>query len=72
MTSALKKEDEGGVMMIEPSHISVRSWGQCSLGDDNNNYFDHLQKGQPLVGIGEVEVVVDAAFKGELKPARSA
>jgi hypothetical protein len=49
MTYALKEEDEGGVMVIEPSHISVRSWGQWSLGSDNNNYFDHLREGQSLV-----------------------
>ena len=58
-------------MMIGPSHISVGSWGQWSLGDDNNNYFDHLLKGQSLVCIRELEVVVDAASTGELKPARS-
>ena len=58
-------------MMIEPSHISVRSWGQCSLGDDNNNYIDHLRKGQSLVCIRELEVVVDAASIGGLKSARS-
>ena len=45
--------------MIEPSHISVRSWGQWSLGGDNNNYIDHLQKGQPLVCISEVDDVVN-------------
>ena len=60
------------MMMIEPSHISVRSWGQWSLGNDNINYIDHLQKGQPLVCISEVEVVVDAASKCEQLSARSA
>jgi hypothetical protein len=58
-------------MMIKPSHISVRSWGQWSLGGDNNN-IDHLRKGQPLVCIRGLEVVVDAASIGGLKPARSA
>ncbi len=58
-------------MMIEPSHISVRSWSQWSLGDDNINYNDHLQKGQSLVCIRELEVVVDAASPGGLKPAGS-
>ena len=45
-------------MMIEPSHISVRSWSQWSLGDDNNNYIDHLRKGRSLDAMGEVEDVV--------------
>ena len=58
-------------MVIEPSHISVRSWGQWSLGSNNNNYIDHLQKGQSLVCISEVEVVVDAASIGGLQSARS-
>jgi hypothetical protein len=58
-------------MMIGPSHISVGSWGQWSLGGDNNNYIDHLQKGQPLVCIRGVEVVVDAASTGGLKSALS-
>jgi len=57
--------------MIEPSHISVRSWSQWSLGDDNINYNDHLQKGQSLVCIKEFEVVVDAASTSELKSAGS-
>ena len=59
------------MMMIEPSHISVRSWGQWSLSDHNNNYIDHLRKGQSLVCIRELEVVVDAASKGGLVSARS-
>ena len=71
MTSALKEEDASGVMMIEPSHISVRSWGQWSLGDDNINYIDHLREGRSVVCIREVEVVVDAVSTGGLKPARS-
>ena len=58
-------------MMIGPSHISVGSWGQWSLGGDNNNYIDHLEKGQPLVCIRGVEVVVDAASTGGLKSALS-
>ena len=71
MTSALKGGDEGGVILIEPSHISVRSWGQRSLSDLNINYIDHLREGQSLVCIGEVEVVVDAASKGKPMSARS-
>ena len=58
-------------MMIEPSHISVRSWGQWSLGEDNINYIDHLRKGQSLVCIRELEVVVDAASIGGLLSAWS-
>ena len=58
-------------MMIEPSHISVRSWGQWSLGGDNNNYIDHLRRSQSLVLMVVVEDVVDAASIGGLKPARS-
>ena len=57
-------------MMIEPSHISVRSWGQWSIGDDNINYIDHLQKGQSLVCIRELEVVVDAASTRRTKVSR--
>ena len=49
MTSAFNEEYEGGVIMIEPSHISFRSWGQWSLGDYNNNYIDNLREGQSLV-----------------------
>ena len=45
--------------MIEPSHISVRSWGQWSLGDDNINYIDHLRRGQSLVLIVVVEDVFE-------------
>ena len=71
MTSALKGGDEGGVILIEPSHISVRSWGQWSLGDDNINYIDHLQKGQSVVCIRELEVVVVAVSTGGLKSAGS-
>ena len=58
-------------MMIEPSHISVRSWGQWSLGDDNINYIDHLREGRSVVCTKEVEVVVDAAAIGGLKSAGS-
>ena len=58
-------------MVIEPSHISVRSWGQWSLGNDNINYIDHLWKGQSLVCIRELEVVVDAASTGGLESAGS-
>ena len=56
-------------MMIEPSHISFRSWAQWSLGDDNINYIDHLREGRSLVCIRELEVVVDAASTGGLKSA---
>ena len=57
--------------MIEPSHISVRSWGQWSLGDDNINYIDHLGRFQSMVCISELEVVVDAASTEGPKSARS-
>ena len=58
-------------MVIEPSHISVRSWGQWSLGSDNNNFIDHLRRSQSLVLMVVVEVVVDAASKGGLQSALS-
>ena len=45
--------------------------GGWSLGGDNNNYIDHLQKGQSLACIIELEVVVDAASIRGLKPAGS-
>ena len=72
MTSALKEEDEGGVMVIEPSHISVRTWGHWSLGDDNNYYFDHLREGQSLVSIREVKVVAEVVLTGGTKPTSAA
>ena len=56
-------------MMIGPSHISVGSWGQWSLGNDNNNYIDHLREGRSLVCIRELEVVIDAASTGGLQSA---
>ena len=58
-------------MMIEPSHVSVRSWGQWSLCNDDNNFIDRLRVSQSLVCIRELEVVVDAASKGGLKSAGS-
>ena len=58
-------------MVNEPSHISVRSWGQWSLGDDNNNYIDHLREGQSLVCIRELEVVVEVVLFRRTKPAFS-
>ena len=57
--------------MIEPSHTSVRSWDQWSLGGDNNNCFDRLRKGQSLVCIRELKVVVYAASTCGLKSVRS-
>ena len=73
MTSALKEEDEGGVMKIEPSHISVRSWGQWFLGGDNN-YIDHLQEGsvvciRELVSMVLVEDVVEVVPFSQIVPA---
>ncbi len=38
--------------------------GEWSQDGDNNNFIDHLQKGQSLVCIRELEVVVDAASTG--------
>ena len=45
--------------------------GEWSQDGDNNNFIDHLQKGQSLVCIKEFEVVVDAASTSELKSAGS-
>ena len=56
---------------LNPCFLSVLFCARWSLGDDNNNYIDHLQKGQSLVCIKEFEVVVDAASTSELKSAGS-
>ena len=57
--------------MIEPSHISVGSKVQWFLGGDNNNYIDQLRKGQSVVCVEELEVVVDAVSTGGPKSALS-
>ena len=58
--------------MIEPSHISVRSWGQWSLGNDNNNYIDHLRRSQSLVLMVVVEEVVEVTLVTRTKTASGA
>tara|TARA_Y100000022_G_C13047487_1_gene282857 strand:+ start:179 stop:352 length:174 start_codon:yes stop_codon:yes gene_type:complete len=52
-----------------PKVVGIR--GEWSQDGDNNNFIDHLQKGQSLVCIKEFEVVVDAASTSELKSAGS-
>ena len=44
--------------------IGVGIGGQWSQSGDHNNNIDHLQKGQSVVCIRELEVVVDAASTG--------
>ena len=57
---------------LNPCFLSVLFCARWSLGDDNNNYFDHLRRSQSLVSMVVVEDVVEVGLFSQTKPASGA
>ena len=57
---------------LNPCFLSVLFCARWSLGDDNNNYIDHLRRSQSLVSMLVVEDVAEVVSVSRTKPALGA